>query len=340
MSAFRFLKSVKKNVNKILLYLKRYISIILEMAKFSIANIKDGLTEKRGRDALFANTYDQQNSEKTIAPVKAIVPAFAEMIETAKIDINPFQPRKTFEQTALTALSESLKLHGVIQPITVRRLSQDAYQLISGERRLRAAQLAGLTVVPAYIRTADDTQMLEMAIIENIQREDLNPIEEAWSYKALMDKCGLRQEDVAERVQKGRSTVTNLLGLLTLSPDMQTALKNKTLTLGHGKLLTGIKDLALQSVVFKQIIDKQLSVRDAENLIAQYVERKKVKVENPNAAQNAPNRVVQDTLSAFFGSKVDVKRDANGKGFITIKFNNDHDLNHILDAVEERKDKY
>jgi ParB family chromosome partitioning protein len=315
------------------------------MAKISLDDMKKGLAGKGlGRNALFGNaakeTLDykknEASAEQSVTPV-VVVPALAEMIETAKIAANPFQPRKTFEKEALNALSESLKLHGLIQPITVRRLNQDAYQLISGERRWRAAQIAGLTAIPAYIRTANDAQMLEMAIIENIQREDLNPIEEALSYKALMEQCGLTQEDAAERVQKGRSTVTNLLGLLTLPPDMQDALKIQSMSVGHGKLLTGIKDLGLQFVVFKQIIDNDLSVRDTEKLIAQYVEKKKSTADISIPAKSSAYLLAQDALSSFFGSKVDLKRDAAGKGHITIKFNSDEDLNRILDAVEERK---
>ncbi|MEN9609364.1 MAG: hypothetical protein RLZZ628_178 [Bacteroidota bacterium] len=310
------------------------------MAKVSLGEMRKNLAGKGlGQDALFGGTVKETMDKKGKAEVEKTVaePALAEMIETAKIAANPFQPRKTFETTALTALSESLKLHGLIQPITVRRLNSEEYQLISGERRWRAAQMAGLTPVPAYIRSADDTQMLELAIIENIQREDLNPIEEALSYRALMDKCGLKQEDVAERVNKGRSTITNLLGLLTLPPDIQEALKMKVISLGHGKLLTGIKDLGLQFVVFKQITDKELSVRDTEKLIAQYSDNKKATDENPMPVKTASHQLVQDTLSSFFGSKVDVKRDATGKGHITIKFGSDKDLNRILDAVEERK---
>ncbi len=312
------------------------------MAKINLDDMKKGIAGKGlGRDALFGKpvkeTSDKKSEETVEQPVApaVVVPALAEMIETAKIAANPFQPRKTFDNEALTALSESLKLHGLIQPITVRRLNQDAYQLISGERRWRAAQVAGLKAIPAYIRTANEVQMLELAIIENIQREDLNPIEEALSYKALMDKCGLTQEDAAERVHKGRSTVTNLLGLLALPPDMQDALKTKIISIGHGKLLTGIKDLGLQFAVFKQITDKELSVRDTEKLIAQYVEKKQPTTSMPVKASG--HQGVQDTLSSFFGSKVDVKRDAAGKGHITIKFNSDDDLNRILDAVEERK---
>jgi ParB family transcriptional regulator, chromosome partitioning protein len=313
------------------------------MAKISLDDMKKGLAGKgMGRNALFGNSVkealdkkSEDAAEQPVAPA-VVVPALAEMIETAKIIANPFQPRKTFENEALTALSESLKLHGLIQPITVRRLNQDAYQLISGERRWRAAQMAGLTVIPAYIRTANDVQMLELAIIENIQREDLNPIEEALSYKALMEQCGLTQEDAAERVHKGRSTVTNLLGLLTLPPTMQEALKLKTISIGHGKLLTSIKDLAIQIIVFQQITNNGLSVRDTEKLIAQYVEKKKATTP-PVAVKSSGHQTVQDTLSSFFGSKVDVKRDAAGKGHITIKFNSNDDLNRILDAVEERK---
>jgi ParB family transcriptional regulator, chromosome partitioning protein len=310
------------------------------MAKISLGDMQKGLAGKGlGRDALFGGSAKESMDKKGKVEAEKIAeePALAEMIETAKITANPFQPRKVFDATALEALSESLKLHGLIQPITVRRLNQHEYQLISGERRWRAAQLVGLTPVPAYIRTADDTQMLELAIIENIQREDLNPIEEALSYRALMDKCGLKQEEVAERVNKGRSTITNLLGLLTLPPDIQEALKSKIISLGHGKILTGIKDLALQLVVFKQITEHELSVRDTEKFVAQYADKKKTTDPNLMPVKMTAHQVAQDTLSSFFGSKVDLKRDSTGKGFITIKFNSDKDLNRILDVVEERK---
>jgi ParB family chromosome partitioning protein len=227
----------------------------------------------------------------------------------------------------------------VIQPITVRRLSSEAYQLIAGERRWRAAKLARLERIPAYIREANDAEMMELAIIENIQRSDLNPIEEAVAYKNLMLHCGLTQEDVAERVKKGRSTVTNILGLLSLPLNMQDAVKEQKISLGHGKLLIGVKeDLGIQTAVFKAILEQELSIRETEHLIESYIN--KVKKSNTQAKKDtipSAYRLVEDKLSAFFGSKVQMKYTENGAGQITIRYNSADDLTRILEVIEDKK---
>ena len=195
-------------------------------------------------------------------------------IPIEEIEVNPFQPRKDFDETALQELAESLKVHGLIQPITVRRLTDKQYQLISGERRLRASRIAGLTEVPAYIRLADDEQMLEMALVENIQREELNPIEIAITYQRLIDECSLTHESLSDRVGKKRPTITNFLSLLKLPPEIQQALKEGNISTGHAKVLKGINDFGVQSSLFRETVTKQLSVRELEDLARKFDEQK------------------------------------------------------------------
>jgi ParB family transcriptional regulator, chromosome partitioning protein len=252
----------------------------------------------------------------------------------AQIEVNPFQPRTEFDQVALEELAASIRVHGLIQPITLRRMNENKYQLISGERRFRASQLAGLTEIPAYIRIADDQQMLEMALIENIQREDLNAVEVAISYQRLIEECALTHETLSERVGKQRSTITNYLRLLKLPPDILGAIKLKKISMGHARALAGVDDIAFKLMVFRQILDQDLSVRATEEMIANYQSEKSLK-KIPKADKRLPEnlRRIQDQFSSFFGAKVVLKRDESGKGTFTIKFNNDGDLNRMLDAV-------
>src|ERR1700744_554674 len=188
-------------------------------------------------------------------------------IKISEIEVNPFQPRTDFDEQALQELSESIKLQGLIQPITVRRVNAHSYQLISGERRLRASKLAGLTTIPAYVRTANDQQMLEMALIENIQRENLNAIEVALSFQRMIDECHLKQEELGERVSKNRSTVTNYLRLLRLPPAIQAAIRDGQVTMGHAKALITINDPTRQLYINQQIIEQGLSVRKVEEMV-------------------------------------------------------------------------
>jgi ParB family transcriptional regulator, chromosome partitioning protein len=252
----------------------------------------------------------------------------------SQIEVNPFQPRTEFDQAALEELAASIRVHGLIQPITLRRMNENKYQLISGERRFRASQLAGLTEIPAYIRIADDQQMLEMALIENIQREDLNAVEVAISYQRLIEECSLTHETLSERVGKQRSTITNYLRLLKLPPDILGAIKLKKISMGHARCLAGVDDIAFKLMVFRQILDQDLSVRATEEMIANYQSEKSSKKE-PKPDKRLPEnlRRIQDQFSSFFGAKVVLKRDDAGKGTFTIKFNNDGDLNRLLDAV-------
>jgi ParB family transcriptional regulator, chromosome partitioning protein len=293
----------------------------------------------KGIKAMFREM--EENDTANNMPSQEVVKVLAgniAMIPVEIVEINPFQPRKDFDADALRELSESVKNFGLIQPITVRRLSSNQYQLISGERRLRASKLAGLLEIPAYIRlAANDTEMLEMALVENIQRAELNPIEVAISYQRLIDECKLTHESLATRVAKNRATVTNALRLLKLPPEIQNALKQGYLTTGHAKALAGIEDIAFQLMLFRQITAQNLSVRETESMIQKYnSENANRKAAKPAAEKLSPEyRRVQDAFSSFFGSKTQLKRTADGKGQIVIGFNSDEELNKFLELLED-----
>jgi ParB family chromosome partitioning protein len=290
----------------------------------------------KGIRALLANPaqLEQAVQENPQEVVRELTSNIA-MLPIAQIEANPFQPRIEFDQTALDELAASIRIHGLIQPVTVRRLHDKAYQLISGERRFRASQLAGLTEIPAYVRLADDQQMLEMALIENIQREDLNAVEVAMSYQRLIDECSLTHENLSERVGKQRSTITNYLRLLKLPPEIQRAVKERKLTMGHARALAGIDNIALQLSLYRQVIEQDLSVRAVEELIAHYQGGKTAKKGKEDARLPEHMRNIQDQFSAFFGAKVQLKRDAQGKGQLVVKFSNDGDLNRLIDLIEK-----
>lgn len=252
-------------------------------------------------------------------------------IRLDQIEVNPFQPRTHFDQEALKELSESIKVQGIIQPITVRKLSRDKYQLISGERRYQASKLAHLETVPAYVRTADDQQMLEMALIENIQRENLNAIEIALSYQRLLSECDLKQEELGDRVGKNRSTVNNYLRLLKLPPDIQAAIRDKRISMGHARALVTVDNIDKQLDIFKKIISNDLSVRKVEELV-----RQEGSSDNSSKSIDEPGREivnVQHKLTSHFGTKVQIKSDGK-KGEIKIPFVSVEDLNRILEILD------
>jgi len=252
----------------------------------------------------------------------------------SEIEVNPFQPRQYFDQTALKELSESIKVHGIIQPLTVRRLGSNNFQLISGERRYQASKLAGLKTVPAYIRQANDQQMLEMALIENIQRENLNPIEVALSYQRLITECSLKQEELGDRVGKNRSTVTNYLRLIKLPPDIQIALRDNILSMGHARAILGIEAPDKQIFLFKRIIGEDLSVRKVEELVRQMNNGKPAgQTIKPGNATSREVTQLQSKLSSHFGTKISVTSDGR-KGEIKIPFVSVEDLNRILDILK------
>ena len=255
-------------------------------------------------------------------------------IKLSEIEVNPFQPRTDFDQEALAELADSIKLQGLIQPITVRRLNAHSYQLISGERRLRASKLAGLTTVPAYIRSANDQQMLEMALIENIQRENLNAIEVALSFQRMIEECNLKQEELGDRVSKNRSTVTNYLRLLKLPPAIQKSLRDNEITMGHAKALISIEDPAKQIFLHQHIVRDGLSVRKTEEL-AREIQRAPVKKEGKQPEPiSFQLQKIQDDLASKFSTRVKLNISSQGKGTIEIPFLSESDLTRILEIME------
>lgn len=256
-------------------------------------------------------------------------------LEIEAIEINPFQPRSNFNEESLKELATSIKELGVIQPITVRKLDFNKYQLISGERRLRASKLVGLTTVPAYIRIANDNESLVMALVENIQRHDLDPIEIALSYQRLMDEIQLTQEQMSERVGKKRSTIANYLRLLKLDPIIQTGIRDGFISMGHGRAIINIEDLDAQTDIYQKIVSQNLSVRDTETLVKNYQESLKPK---PATKAKTASFDIDDSqkriFNAYFGNKVDIKVASNGKGKITIPFLSEEDFNRIIELIK------
>jgi ParB family chromosome partitioning protein len=254
-----------------------------------------------------------------------------------EIEVNPFQPRQDFNQEQLQELAASIKLHGIIQPITVRKLARNQYQLISGERRFQASKIAGLAMIPAYIRSADDQQMLEMALIENIQRENLNPIEIALSYQRLITECNLKQEELGDRVGKNRTTVTNYLRLLKLPPDIQAALRDNRISMGHARAIVSVENPDSQLYIFKKMVSEDLSVRKVEELARQVAGGavEDTKATSTASTSGAAREIIQlqSRLSSHFGTKVKVNSDGK-KGDIRIPFLSVEDLNRILDILK------
>ncbi|MBF4470404.1 ParB/RepB/Spo0J family partition protein [Flavobacterium sp. HJJ] len=256
-------------------------------------------------------------------------------LEIDAIEINPFQPRSNFNEESLRELATSIKELGVIQPITVRKLDFNKYQLISGERRLRASALIGLTSVPAYIRIANDNDSLVMALVENIQRHDLDPIEIALSYQRLIDEIQLTQEQMSERVGKKRSTIANYLRLLKLDPIIQTGIRDGFISMGHGRAIINIDDHDVQTDIYQKIVSQNLSVRETETLVKNYHESLKPKPAIPaKIASFEINDEDVSTFNKYFGTKIDVKVAGNGKGKITIPFHSEEDFNRIIKLIE------
>jgi ParB family chromosome partitioning protein len=257
-------------------------------------------------------------------------------ISLEQIQVNPFQPRVHFDTSALNELAESIRVQGIIQPITVRKLGADEYQLISGERRFQASKIAGLTQVPAYVRTANDQQMLEMALIENIQRENLNALEIANSYQRLLAECDLKQEELGDRVGKNRTTVNNYLRLLKLPPTIQAAIRDQQITMGHARALINIESVDRQLAIFKKVVDEELSVRQVEALVKALSDGKANKKQDAtlDPVKKYELAKIQQQLASHFGTKVSLKSDPKNKGEIKIPFNSATDLNRILELLE------
>lgn len=252
------------------------------------------------------------------------------------IEPNPFQPRMSFDQDSLQELAASIRTFGLIQPITVRKKSADRYQIISGERRFKACQIAGMDMVPAYIRDANDQGMLEMAIVENIQRENLDPIEVAMSYQRLIDECSLTQEQMADRVGKKRASVTNYLRLLKLPAKVQHDLKVGLLSVGHAKVLLGLDDVVLQEKLCDFVIKNSLSVRQLEDKIKELQAQQQNEVK-PKKEVNLPDEYyrVLEHIGKFFDKSISLKRADSGKGTMTIHFDSDNEIRRFLKALED-----
>ena len=273
------------------------------------------------------NSATDKNADKVVGNIIEL--------EISAIEINPFQPRSNFNEETLKELAVSIKELGVIQPITVRKLDFNKYQLISGERRLRASSLMGLTTIPAYIRIANDNESLVMALVENIQRHDLDPIEIALSYQRLIDEINLTQEQMSEKVGKKRSTIANYLRLLKLDPIIQTGIRDGFISMGHGRAIINVENLDVQADMYQKIVSKNLSVRETEALVKSYQESLKPK---PVLKSNNDTFEIDDeqknTFNKYFGNKVDVKITGNGKGKITIPFQSQADFNRIIQLIK------
>lgn len=298
----------------------------------------------KGLNALLGDT-DLSGIRKPVEYVnKAVVTADdrhdsadIRLIPVDMIEPNPFQPRSAFDPESLEELADSIRTLGLIQPITVRKKSADRYQIISGERRFRASKLAGLTEIPAYIREANDQGMLEMAIVENIQRENLDPIEIALSYQRLIDECELTQEEMAARVGKKRSSVTNFLRLLKLPAKIQHDLKVGILSVGHAKVLLGVEDDRIREKLCDLVIKDSLSVRQLEEKIRK-IEKGSPAVRN-GEEQELPEDYfrVLEIVGKYFSNNISLKRSASGKGTMTIRFNSDEEMSNFLQALDNSK---
>lgn len=298
-------------------------------------------TPKQNKDALgkgirsLLQSIDSDLKTSTGALKTSVVEAATSMqrIPVTEIEPNPKQPRRDFDDQALQELAASLKMHDLVQPVTVSQLPGGKYRLISGERRWRAAKLAGLKDIPAYIRQANDQQLLELALLENLQREDLNAMEVALSYKRMMDELNHTQEQVAERMGKERSTVANYIRLLKLPPDIQVAVRKGDISMGHARALINVDTIDKQLYIFHETIERKLSVRQTEELV-----RKLYKTAGPvknsvKAGLPPAYKKIEDNLASRFSTKVKLQHNKKGHGSITIEYYSLSDLNKILDQV-------
>ena len=292
----------------------------------------------KGLGALLGDSGNVASSSNEAPPI----PIFGQVsgiktIPLSSIETNPFQPRTHFDKEALNELAESIRVQGIIQPVTVRQLSENRYQLISGERRFQASAIAGLDEIPAYIRKANDQQMLEMAIIENIQRENLNALEIAFSYQRLMAECNLKQEELGDRVGKKRATVNNYLRLLKLPPEIQAGIRDGLVSMGHARALINVPFIENQLALFHKIIREQWSVRqveDAVRKIAEGGEQEPSPVKTEKGPESSAIDALRQRLTTHFGTRVQLKSGAGEKGEIRIPFLSHDDLNRILDLLK------
>ena len=286
----------------------------------------------QGLKALLENAATDITSKEN---AHAVLGSIA-MVKVSSIQANPFNPRTNFEAEALEELAASIKEHGIIQPLTVRKMGVDSFQLISGERRFRASQIAGLEEVPVYIRLANDQAMLEMALVENIQREDLNAIEVALSYDRLIQECSLTQEELSQKLSKSRSSITNFLRLLKLPATIQSGIRDGLISMGHARALVSAGDEVRQLALYHATVEEQWSVRQLERIIKDQVSVGNAKTA-PAKADPAPISIDQDqfrhVLAEKISAKIDIKKTANGSGKLVINFNSENDLNRIFELL-------
>ena len=294
---------------------------------------KKPLTPRRGLDAILGNL--DVSAINTSEDNTSVITAAIGMVLVADIQANPFQPRKEFDQQALDDLAQSIREQGVITPVTVRRMPDGKYQLIAGERRLRAAQLAGLTEIPAYIRVATDGQMMEMALVENIQRENLNAMEIAFSYNALIEECQLTHEQLSQRVGKDRSTITNYLRLLGLPAETQLALSTNQITMAHARALAAVEDTEQHLAILHDIVNRHLSVHQTEQMVKTGKQAAKPQRHAQTAELPSTHSAAQSQMRQKLQSEVEIKRSRRGKGTLTIHFNNDADFDRIIKLLSD-----
>lgn len=289
----------------------------------------------RGLSALLGD-YGENSLLPQDSPSRIKVGSISK-IPLDSIDTNPWQPRNRFEEEALAELSESIRTQGLIQPIAVRDMGNGRYQLISGERRVRACRMAGMTQVTAYVRTADDLQMMEMALVENIQREDLNPIEIAYSLQRLSEEFGITQDALAEKVGKSRSVITNYLRLLKLSLPVQEALRDRRITMGHARALVAAEDSETQQRLLDEILERELTVRDVEERMRSLQQDKEKKAaEKPVKVELPPLfKAAGRQLASRLQAKVDISRNLKGRGSLTIRFKSDEEFERIMALLQD-----
>ncbi|PIX32624.1 MAG: chromosome partitioning protein ParB [Bacteroidetes bacterium CG_4_8_14_3_um_filter_31_14] len=275
----------------------------------------------RGLEALIEDANTQRNEFSGVNKISVVV-----------IENNPFQPRTNFNEDSLDELAESIKALGIIQPITVRKIDDNKYQLISGERRLRAAKIAGLKDVPAFIRDADDNGMLEMSLVENIQREDLDPIEIAISYNRLIEECELTQEELSERVGKQRTTITNFLRLLKLPPEIQLGLRQQKISVGHARALINVDDAETQIMLYHQILRYDFSVRKVEDIVRELSIANNKQI-SKRTKLTSELKQLRDKLIKQYNCKVDIKKLSDGKGKITLSVKSEDDFNNLINKL-------
>ena len=288
----------------------------------------------KGLSALLQNASTDITTKSTDSGVVGSISS----LPIASIEVNPFNPRTTFEKESLDELAQSIRIHGIIQPLTVRKLGRDKYQLISGERRFRASQLAGLSEVPAYIRVANDQTMLEMALVENIQRENLNAIEVGLSYERLIEECNLTQDQLSQKISKSRSSITNHLRLLKLPVPIQAGVRDGAISMGHARALVSAGDVKRQTDLFNQVIEEELSVRELETLIKLDVPvtKKEIPTKKSTKPEITEKEITfKESLADKLATKVEISKGNNGAGKIVVNFNSENDLNRIITLLSK-----